>query len=146
MFTSKGNPKLTSNSLFFGAESFIRQYPQIAQRVVKALVASAKWAADQESDPAPVFQLWTRSGSTFSSYKEDWTGESLKYKLSPLLDPYVVTRHTFQIEQAKRLGLIRRSFDFGEMVNPTFLSAALKELALVGFWKPRDAQTGKPAS
>jgi sulfonate transport system substrate-binding protein len=145
LYTTRGaDPKLTSNSLFIGSEAFITKYPEHAKRVVKTLVAAAKWLADRENDPQPVYQLWTRTGFTFASYKEDWAGESLKYKLSPLIDPYVRARYTLQIAETKRLGLVRRTFDFGEFVDTSFLDAALKELGLESFWLPRDAATGSP--
>ena len=143
--TRGGNPALTSNSLFIGSKSFITKYPEHAKRVVKTLILAAKWLADQEQQPQPVYQLWTRTGFTFGSYKEDWAGESLKYKLSPLLDPYIYARYTLQIAEAKRLGLVRNTFDFAEFVDSSFLEAALQELHLQDFWQPRDAVTGKPA-
>jgi sulfonate transport system substrate-binding protein len=145
VFTTRGvDPKLTSNSSFLGSEAFITKYPEHTKRVVKTLVLAAKWLAEREQDPQPVLQLWTRSGSTFASYKEDWTGESLKYKLSPLLDAYVFARYNFQIGEAKRLGLTRRTFEFSEFADPSFLNAALKELGLEGYWLPRNAESGQP--
>jgi len=147
IYTTKGlDPSLASNSLFLGSEDFIRKYPEHTKRVLKTLLVAAKWVADAENDPQPVYQLWTRSGSTFSSMKEAWAGTSLKYKLSPLIDPYVVARYNFQIQQSKRLGLVRNTFDFAEFVDTSFLNAALKELNLEGFWLPRDPVTGKPAA
>ncbi len=145
LYTTRGaDPKLTSNSLFIGSDVFLTKYPEHAKRVIKTLVLAAKWLADRESDPQPVYQLWTRTGFTFASYKEDWAGESLKYKLSPLIDPYVRARYTFQIGEAKRLGLVRRTFEFAEFVDTSLLDAALKELGLGEFWAPRDAVTGRP--
>jgi sulfonate transport system substrate-binding protein len=146
LFTTRGgNPALTSNSLFIGSEAFITKYPELTKRVVKTLVLAAKWLAEQENQPQPVFQLWTRTGFTFSSYKEDYAGESLKYKLSPLLDPYIYARYEFQIAEAKRLGLVRNTFDFSDFVDARFLTAVLKELNLTNFWQPRDPATGLPA-
>jgi sulfonate transport system substrate-binding protein len=142
--TRGGDAKLTSNGLFLGAESFIRKYPEHTKRVVKTIVLAAKWLADQENAPQPVYQLWTRSGTTFSSYKEDWTGESLKYKLSPLLDQYVYARYNAQIQSSQRLGLTRRTFDFAEIAEPSFLQAVLKEQGLENFWAQRDPNTGAP--
>lgn len=143
--TTGGDPKLTSNSTFIGSEEFINKYPEITQRVVKTVVLAAKWLADQSDKPEPVYQLWTRTGFTYASYKEDWTNESMKYKTSPLIDPYLVARYTFQIAEAKRLGLIRQSFEFKDWVEPKFLQAALRELQLEGLWQPRNEE-GVPKS
>jgi sulfonate transport system substrate-binding protein len=144
--TRGGNPALTSNTLLIGSDDFARKYPEHTKRVIKTLVLAAKWLAEQEKDPLPVYQLWTRTGFTFSSYKEDWTGESLKYKLSPLLDPYIYARYNLQIAEAKRLGLVRNTFDFADFADPSFLNAVLKELNLQDFWQPREPATGLPAA
>jgi sulfonate transport system substrate-binding protein len=144
--TRGGDPALTSNSLFIGADAFTSKYPEHTKRVLKVLVLAAKWLADQEKDPLPVYQLWTRTGFTFSSYKEDWVGESLRYKLSPLLDPYVFARYNHQITETKRLGLVRKTFDFADFADSSFLNAVLKEQNLQDFWQPRDPATGLPAA
>jgi sulfonate transport system substrate-binding protein len=141
--TTGGDPKYTSNTSFLGNTKFIQKYPEHTRRVVKTLVLAAKWLADQESKPEGVFQLWTRTGFTFASFKEDWTNESMKYKTSPLIDPYIVERYGFQINEAKRLGLTRNTFEFREWIEPSFLNAALQELELQTFWAPRDP-SGRP--
>jgi sulfonate transport system substrate-binding protein len=141
--TTGGDPKYTSNSTFLGSSDFIQKYPEHTRRVVKTLVLAAKWLAEQESRPESVFQLWTRTGFTFASFKEDWTNESMKYKTSPLIDPYVTARYAFQISEAKRLGLTRGTFDFREWAEPSFLNSVLAELQLQGFWAPRD-ESGQP--
>jgi sulfonate transport system substrate-binding protein len=141
--TTGGNPKYTSNSTFLGSTEFIQKYPEHTRSVVKTLVLAAKWLAEQEGKPEPVFQLWTRTGFTFASFKEDWSNESMKYKTSPLIDPYIFARYAFQISEAKRLGLTRSTFDFREWVEPRFLNAALAEFQLQGYWAPRD-ESGQP--
>lgn len=143
--TKGQNPALTSNGLFLGSSKFIAKYPEHTKRVVKTLVLAAKWLADNEQAPEAIYQLWTRSGSTFASLKESWSGTSIKNKLSPLIDPYIYARYKFQIEQANRLGLVRKNFDLAPHVDATFLASALKELGLENYWQPRDANTGKPA-
>jgi sulfonate transport system substrate-binding protein len=141
IYTTKGaDPNLTSNTLFLGSDAFIQKYPEHTTRVLKCLVLAAKWLADNEKEPAPVYQLWTKSGFTFASIKEDYTGESLKYRTSPLLDSYLSARYGLQISETKRFGLSRSTFSFQEWLEPRFLDAALKELHLENFWQPRDAK------
>lgn len=145
IFTTKGgDAKLTSNGLFLGSEDFIHKYPDITKRVVKSFVLSAKWLADNEKEPAPIFQLWTKSGNPFAAFKRDWQGEDIKYKNSPLVDAYVASRYKLQIDEAKRLGLTRSTFSFEQWTDLSFLNQALKELNLEGFWQPRDLN-GNPA-
>jgi len=121
---------------FIGSEEFIRKYPEITKRVVKTLVLAAKWQSDQDANPAPAYQLWTRSGVTFANFKEDLGQFSLKVLSSPLIDEYLVTQYNKKIEEAKRFGLIRETFRFEDWVEPQFLEQALKELNLQEYWVP----------
>jgi sulfonate transport system substrate-binding protein len=136
--TTGGDPKYTSNTTFLASSEFLQKYPEHSKRVLEVYVQAAKWLAEQEDRREPVFQLWIRTGFTFASFKEDWTGESLKYKTSPLIDEYVLSRYTFQINEAKRLGLTRNTFDLREWIEPNLLNSVLKELNLEGYWAPRD--------
>jgi sulfonate transport system substrate-binding protein len=143
IFTTRGgDAKLTSNSTFLGAQDFIDKYPELSTRVVGVLVKAARWLAETPS--TQIFQLWTKSGSTFSSFREDWQGEDVKYKTSPLVDPYVTARYKLQIEEAKRLNLLRETFSFDQWIEPKFLQEALKRQNLENYWQPRGAD-GKPA-
>lgn len=143
VFSTRGkSPAQTSNSGFLGSEEFLAKYPEIAKRVVKVYVQAAKWVA--EENPTKLFQLWTKSGTTFSSYREDLQGEDLKYRYSPLIDEYIAVRYKLQIEEAKRLGLTRQTFSFQEWAHPALLKQALKELELEDYWQPRGLD-GKPS-
>ena len=145
IFTTKGgDPKLTSNAMFLGNQDFIQKYPDVTQRVVKQVVIAAQWLAESEKEPTPIFQLWTKSGFTFSSFKEDWKGEDIKYRTSPLIDAYIASRYKLQIEEAQRFKLTRAGFSFEEWTDLRFLNQALKELGLSSYWKPRGSD-GKPS-
>jgi sulfonate transport system substrate-binding protein len=121
---------------FVGSEDFIQRYPDITKRVVKTLVLAAKWQSDQDANPAPVFQLWTRSGVTFANFKEDQSTNSLKVLASPLLDDYIVGQYNNNIQESKRFGLIRKTFSFEEWAEPRFLNEVLHELNLDNYWVP----------
>jgi sulfonate transport system substrate-binding protein len=142
IFTTRGGrPELTSNGTWVGAEAFLKKYPQLTARVMKVFVQSAQWIAN--APPQTVFQLWTKSGTTFSSFREDWAGEDVKYRNSPLIDSYLGDRYKLQIKEAKRLSLIRETFTWESWIEPKYLQGALKELGLENFWQPRGAD-GKP--
>jgi len=128
---------------FIGTEDFINKYPEITQRVVKMLVIAAKWLSDQDANPAPAFQLWTRSGVAFANFKEDQGAASLKVLSSPLIDEYLVSQYNRNIQEARRYGLIRDTFRFEDWQEPRFLQQALKELNLENYWTPQGAD-GKP--
>jgi sulfonate transport system substrate-binding protein len=142
--TAGGDPNLTSNGSFIGSEDFIHDHPDLTERVVKVYVQAAKWLADNAPTPNVIFQLWSKSGFTYSSLQEDWKADDLKYRVSPLIDPYVVERYRLQIGDSKRLRLTRRIFNFEDFVESRFLTQALRELNLEKFWQARGAD-GRPA-
>lgn len=144
IYATQGDARFLRHASWIGTEEFIGKYPSLTKRVVKVLVQAAKWTSDQEKNPTPVYQLWTKSGVRFSDYKEDLKGQSLKVLSSPLLDPYFVSQYSAQVAQAKRFGLIRNTFDVKAWVEPRFLNEVLKELQLEGYWQPAD-ESGRVA-
>jgi sulfonate transport system substrate-binding protein len=141
--TSAQDAAFYRHASFIGSEDFIQRYPEHTKRVVKTLVLAAKWLSDLDATPAPAFQLWTRSGVTFANFKEDQGTNSLKVLSSPLLDDYIATQYNTNIQEAKRFGLIRKTFSFEEWVEPRFLNEVLKELNLESYWVPY-AKDGQP--
>jgi sulfonate transport system substrate-binding protein len=143
--TDPSDASFYRHATFVGSEDFIKRYPEHTKRVVKALVLAAKWQSDQDANPVPVFQLWTRSGVTFANFKEDQGTSSLKVLSSPLIDEYLTSQYTTNIREAKRFGLIRNTFQFEDWVEPKFLNEVLHELGLDNFWTPY-GKDGKPKS
>jgi sulfonate transport system substrate-binding protein len=132
--TDASDSRFFRHASFVGSEDFIEKYPEVTKRVVKTLVLAARWLSEQEANPAPVYQLWTRSGVTFANYKEDQGKNSLKVWASPLLDDYIASQYNSNIKEAKRYGLIRNAFKFEDWAEPRFLNEVLKELNLEGYW------------
>jgi sulfonate transport system substrate-binding protein len=137
--TRGGNPRYLKHSSLVASQSFIDQYPEVTQRVVSVLVSASKWLSDQEANPTPVYQLWTKSGTQFSNYKEDFLGSSIKLKSSPLIDDYFSSQYKKAIADSKRFGLIKNEFSFDAWVESRFLNHALKEQKLEGYWSQYDA-------
>jgi sulfonate transport system substrate-binding protein len=136
--TRGGNPRFFKHSSLIASQSFIDQYPEVTQRVVNTLVAAAKWISDQEAAPTPVYQLWTKSGTPFSNYKEDFIGSSIKLKASPLIDEYFSSQYKRAIVDSKRFGLIKNDFSFDSWVDNRFLNHALKEQKVESYWSQYD--------
>jgi sulfonate transport system substrate-binding protein len=134
VYTTRGDPRFLRHGVFTGTEQFINRYPEVTQRIVKRLVLASKWISDHDANPAPVFQLWTKSGVQFANYKEDYQGTSLKLSASPLLDPYLVSQLKAKVPLAKKFGLIRETFDFESLIDRRFLNQALKDLSLEAYW------------
>jgi len=143
VYSTLGDPRYLRHCSFIGSASFVKQYPEIAKRVVKQLVLAAKWISDNEGAPTQIYQLWAKSGFPYSTFKEDNKGQSLKLLASPLVDPYLTAQYKQQIADAKRFGLIKNSFEFDSWVDLRPLAAALKELGLENYWEPIGV-SGKP--
>jgi sulfonate transport system substrate-binding protein len=135
VYSTQGDPRFLRHGSFLVTEAFAAKYPSTVVRVLKQLVKAAKWNADQERAPTPVFQLWAKSGYPYSNYKEDLKGQSLKLLASPLLDGYFAAQYRQQIEEAKRFGLIKNTFSYDAWAEPKFLAQALKELGLENYWE-----------
>jgi sulfonate transport system substrate-binding protein len=143
IYTSRGDAKVLKHSSLIGSQSFIDSYPDITQRVVNKLVEASKWLSDQEANPAPVYQLWAKSGTQFSNYKEDFQGSSLKIRSSVLIDEYFSSQYKRAIADSKRFGLIKNDINFESWIEPKFLNNALKTQKLEGYWKAYGAD-GNP--
>lgn len=139
IYSTKGDPRLTCNGTLTASGDFVRKYPSITKRVVKVYIQASKWLADRQQDASEAFQLWTHSGQRFSDFKEDWQGEQIKEKASPLLDAYLTSRYEGSIVDAKRYGLIRSTFDFKPWVDSSFLQQVLQEQGLAAYWAEQPA-------
>lgn len=143
VYTSRGDARVLKHSSLIGSQSFIDDYPAITQRVVNKLVEASKWLSDQEANPAPVYQLWAKSGVQFSNYKEDFQSSTLKIRSSPLIDEYFTAQYKRAIADSKRFGLIKNDIHFEAWIEPKFLNQALKTQKLESYWQ-RYGADGNP--
>ncbi len=145
IYSSKGDPAVASASHVLVNQKFAAQYPQITERVVKALVKAVQWASAPQNTDA-VFKLWTQIGyQPEAVYREEFSGDTLAARLSPLFDAYALARNKQGVQDAYRFKLIRKPFDADQWIDRRYLDAALKELKLENYWVPQDAN-GKQIS
>jgi sulfonate transport system substrate-binding protein len=136
IYSTKGqDPRLTGNGALVVTDEFARKYPAIVKRIVKVYVLAAKWL--NESPPTESFKLWSKSGFTFSSFKEDFSGDDLRDRSNPLLDRYFAASFRDAIRDEKNFGLLRESFPLEGWFDPSFLQQVLKEQKLEGYWPDR---------
>ena len=144
IYDTRADPRFLRHSTLIASQDFVSKYPAITKRVVKVLVQASKWISDQEATPTPVYQLWTKSGTPFSNYKEDFNAAtSIKTRASPVIDEYVTAQYKRAISDAKRFGLIKNDFSFDAWLDTSFLKQVLKELNLEHYWQEYDSN-GKP--
>jgi sulfonate transport system substrate-binding protein len=122
------------------APDFATKYPSVVKRIVRAHVKMSKWFTDHESNPAEIYQLFSKSGVPFSNHKEEWTGDSFKQRASPLLDGYLLARYNTSVKDAQRYNLIRQPVNVSTWIDSSFLDAVIKEEGLENFWPARPVQ------
>jgi sulfonate transport system substrate-binding protein len=140
VFTSKGNsPVFTRQSHVLVTDDFATRYPDITRRLVKAVVKVARWSSD-ESNRDEVFRIWARAGTAkLEHWREDYQGQALHDRLSPLFDPFLTGRYKDAVEHAYQYRLIRSKFDVDQWIDRSFLNASLKELKLDSYWPAHQA-------
>jgi sulfonate transport system substrate-binding protein len=138
IYSSKGDPRFSCNSTIVASERFVNKYPSIVERILRVYVRTAKWVTDRESSPTEIFNLFVRSGIPFNSFKSDWTGDSFKYKVTPLVDGYLRSQYKANIADAYKFGLIHKTFDVDSWADTRFLEQALKDEHIESYWPPRN--------
>jgi sulfonate transport system substrate-binding protein len=142
VYTTKGdNPAFERQSTLIADDGFVTKHPDITQKIVTALVKAAHWAS-QEENREPFFEISARSGRPAAAYRADFSGQTLKYRNTPLIDDYLIEQYRTQARQAKDYGLIRREVSIDGWFAPEFLQLALKQLDLETYW-PRYDASGK---
>lgn len=134
LYRSKGDsPVFTRQSHLLVTERFADAHTEATQRVVKALLRSARWASE-EVNRDEVLRLWARAGTPFEHWKEDYDGDPLRVRLNPTLDPFLVGRYKEAVDNAVRFKLARARFDVDAWIDRRYLTAALKELKQETYW------------
>ncbi|MUI13491.1 PhnD/SsuA/transferrin family substrate-binding protein [Massilia dura] len=135
VYTSKGDsPVFTRQSHMLVTDDFAGKYPEQTRRFVKAVVKAARWSSD-DANREEVFRMWARPGTAkLEHWKEDYEGQPLRTRLSPLFDPFLTERYKDAVEHAYQFRLIRRKFDVDTWIDRSFLNATLKELKLESYW------------
>jgi sulfonate transport system substrate-binding protein len=143
VYTTKGdNPAFERQGTLIAAEGFVKQHPDLTQRIVTAIVKAAYWTSHEENREAS-FEIWARSGRPASVYRTDFAGQSMKYRNSPLIDDFLIEQYRVQAQQAREFGLIRHDVSVDGWFDPEFLNVALKQLGLEHYWT-RYGADGKP--
>ena len=139
IWSTKGTDWKWRAELFVRRE-FAEKYPEITQLVANAYVQAAYWSAQEENRSA-VIDLATRIGTPRNVIERDYSDETVNWKdrWSPLFDDYAVDHYREAIAFTREQNLIRRDFPVEDLFDRHFVDAALKQLQLENYWKPRAA-------
>jgi len=133
-YDTKNDPDVWKNiSLLTAREDFVKQYPQITERIVKQWVKAAQWGSD-EANRSKMFEFWARGGIPVTSLEKEYDGRTGKSISTPLLDGFVHEKIQQDLELCKKVGIVRSTFDVNQWVDDSFQEQALKELGLENFW------------
>ena len=121
-----------------------KEHPQNVQKVVDTLVDAAKWSSD-EGHTEQVFAEWAKSNDPVESLRADFSAGSLRDKVSPLVDNFLIGRYQAVADQAKAEKLIRRPVSVEGWFAPGYLQTALKNKGLEHYWTPYGPDGKQPA-
>lgn len=125
--------KYTRQTALLVTDDFAARHPQAVQRVVTTVLRYAHKYSD-ESRRADLFAQWGKAEYPANVWSEEFIGQPLKVRLSPLLDPFLVARYKDVADEAYKLKLIRKKPEIDSWFDRRYLQAALKELKLEGRW------------
>lgn len=125
--------RYTRQTVLLVTDDFARAQPGIVQRVVNVSVKAARDYSD-ESQRAALFEEWGKAEYPAHIWREDFIGQPLRVRVSPLLDPFLVARYEDAADEAFKLKLVRSKPEIKGWFDRSFLNTALKAQKLEGFW------------
>ena len=138
IWSTKGKPlHFKYRAEVWGTRDFIDRYPELTQLVVTAFIKASHWTS-LEQNRAQVIRIATRNGTPEKVVRRSYDDASLSWKdrWNPLVDE-VVRAHFRDVTAAARQDkLIAKPLNPDELVEPRFVTAALKALKLEGYWSP----------
>ena len=125
--------RFTRQTVLLVADDYAEKNPKIVQRVVTTVVKAARAYSD-EQQRGELFALWSKAEWPEKAWREDFIGQPLRVRLSPLLDPFLVARYKDASDEAFKLKLTRSKPEIDSWFDRRYVNAALKELKLEGYW------------
>lgn len=140
---TRNDPTVAAQTYILARSDFAQKHPQTTQRVLKALLRSAAWAADEAHRDAVLGQWASVSALPLPLFQSIYRGRPLAEVGSPRIDAFVRARLQQSVADALRFRLIRRGFEPSAWVDAAPLEAAIRELKLESVWPLFDAD-GRP--
>jgi sulfonate transport system substrate-binding protein len=146
--TKEAPPDWKMRTEFWGAKSFIQNYPELTQLVIDAYIKAAYWAS-QDANRDAMIKIAASAGTPESVIRrsyDDWN-YSWKDRWSPLFFDVLQKHYRNALDFALDEKLITRKPDLSTWFDPRFAQASLKNLNLENYWQPLAAgsKSGKKA-
>lgn len=117
----------STQAVLLGTGDFIRQYPDLVARFVKAQERAAQWLRDENNREAYVDLVASNANWPKSILQGELANEDLAHYFDPRLDAEFVGLLQQGVDLAAKERLIRRSFQVADWIEPRFLDAALQQ-------------------
>jgi sulfonate transport system substrate-binding protein len=149
IWSSKGQIDKKIRAELWGTKAFIDDHPDLTQLVATAYVRAQYWES-QESNRQAFIQEGTRNGTPEKAVLQAYDDDSLAWKdfFTPIFDAPLVEHYRRTAAFALDSHLIRTPIRAEDLLQPKFVTAALKDLQIEHFWTqaPVALQPGTLAS
>ncbi|MCB5187354.1 ABC transporter substrate-binding protein [Methylobacillus caricis] len=121
----------------WGRNDFVNKNPDVTQAVVTAYLKSVHWVA-QEQNKETYIREYSNKVYPESVNRREYENDNVSWKQrwSPLYDAALQEHYRRAVTYAKASGLTRNEADVNQLLDPSFVKRALKDLKLEGFWAP----------
>ncbi|MNM28189.1 putative aliphatic sulfonates-binding protein precursor [compost metagenome] len=117
----------STQAVLLGTGEFIRQHPDLVQRVVHAQEQATQWLRDEHNREAFVDLVASNANWPRSILSDDLAKEDLAHYFDPRLDGEFLAQLQQGVDLAFKERLIRRSFQVSDWIEPRFLDAAQQQ-------------------
>jgi sulfonate transport system substrate-binding protein len=149
IWSSKGQNDKKIRAEVWAAKTFIDEHPDVTQIVATAYVRAQYWES-QDKNREAVIKEGTLNGTPEKAVRQAYDDDTLAWKdfFTPIYDSVLVDHYRRTAEYAFDKHLIRTPVRAEELLQPKFVSQALKELQAEHFWtqQPVVTLTGTLAS
>jgi len=121
----------STQSVLLGTGEFIRQHPDLVQRLVNAQQQAVQWLRNEHNRDAYIELVASTANWPRSILSDDLAQEDLAHYFDPRLDAEFVGLLQQGVDLAAKERLIRRGFQVSEWIEPRFLDAALQQARAV---------------
>ena len=119
----------------FARGGFVDEHPDLTQLVVSAYVRAAAWSA-QDANREQVIKDAARGLTPENIVRKEYAEATYPWRerFSPFFRPDVRSHYASVAEYAVARGLVRRKVDAAALLDDRFVTKALQDQHLQGFW------------
>ena len=138
IWSSKGHPDRKMRAELWARKDFTQSNPELTDLVVTAWLRAQYWASLEVNREA-VIRDGMRGGVSESVVRRSYDDPSLTWKerWSPLYDDLVYQHYARVVQFARTEKLIGKDLRAEELLEPKFVTAALKKLDQTAYWNSK---------